>query len=152
MVEDNQSSPGRSLADIIKKEGESKDDVKDVLNRGVHKRPAEDGEEDEEGLPKKRAAWGSRLKTYPGRDVEGEEEDGDLDALLSGVTRKKQPVINEEKSGEEDDVIKREDSAEERKTLAAVPDINAPTATVKQEDADGEALTPVVFKKRKAKR
>ena len=128
---------GRSLADIMKQEGEdeNKDDVKNVdgIVRGVHKRKVEDEEEREQ--IERRKAWGSKLKRYPG-DEKNEGGDGDLDALLNGVGTKK--VKREEVKEEVDDAVEGE-----AKGMADIP--------VKQEE-DGDAVSPVVFKKRKGKR
>ena len=150
VIQDNRPAEGRSMPDIIKQEGASKDNVKEALSKGVHKR-AVDEDEEEQAASRKRAAWGSRLKTYPGRDQEGEDEE-DLDALLNGVTQKKQqqPSIKQEETGQDGSEVKKEDSLGNSKPLAAVPDIDAPTTDVKQED--GLEAPPVVFKKRKVKR
>ncbi len=136
----------RSLADFVKNEGEhSKEDVEiDLpLVRGVHKRKAEDEEEDAEQRSK-RKAWGSRLKTYPGTTDAGDE--GDLDALLSGVAKKKDSEAEAKK--EDEDEVKEEEA--EQQSLSAIPNIGEPAVGVKTED--GEMQAPIMFKKRKAKR
>lgn len=133
-----------SLADI-KSEEDRKEDVKDAINRGVHKRKIEDEEEDAAAAYRKRA-WGTKMKSYPGdKAAEGSE---DLDALLSGVTRKKPAEVQE--TSEEVPEVKREESLEE-KTMDAVPDVDAPPpAPIKQEE--GEDVPTVIFKKRKVKK
>lgn len=136
----------KSLAEIKQEE-----ETKGVLNKAVHKRKAED--DDEEGgeeVVRKRKVWGSSLKSYPGAGEGGEE---DLDALLSGVGKKKDggkeqvPVAPAgEVQGETDSSVKSEPAAEG--SAAAADD------GVKQEDGDSAVTAPpaVVFKKRKAKR
>jgi hypothetical protein len=130
----------RSLADI-KAEVQAEEEPKPLIGKGVHKRKAEEGEEEgekgeegEEAAPRSRA-WGSEFKAYPGaRAEEGEE---DLDALLSGVGKKKPPEVKEE-----DVEVKKEEVAEDEK--AAAP--------VKQEEGEEKAAPAVVFKKRKVKK
>ncbi|KAK3708889.1 hypothetical protein LTR37_011219 [Vermiconidia calcicola] len=123
----------RSIEDAVKRE-----DGEEGIIRGVHKRKAEEDEEDEAERKARRKAWGSSIKTFPGAE-DGEE---DLEALLSGVRAKE--VKKEEAE------VKKEAAAEDGEALGAVPDIDA--AVVKEEDGDGEFVAPVVFKKRKAKR
>ena len=155
VVPDDRPGGERSLADIIKQEGESKEDVKtgvaDFNIKGVHKRRAEDEDDarDEEAASRKKAAWGSRLRTYPGRDVD-EDQDVHLATLLSAVAKKKQPEVKEEEAADDGSEVKKEDSPEMGKSLAAVPEIDAPSVPVKQEEDD--VAPPVVFKKRKTKR
>lgn len=143
VIEQDQS-PDRSPADIVKEEQDDKSDIKIAipLNKGVHKRKAEEEEEAEQAARKK--AWGSRLKTYPGAATQG--DDGDLDALLGGIA-KVRPGVEEVKK-EEDGEVKTEDADDQ--ALSAIPDVDAPTAAVKSEDVGPDP--PVVFKKRKVKR
>lgn len=141
----------RSLADIKKEE---EDVAAAALNKGVHKRKAEDDEDarDEEAAPKKKI-WGNTFKSYPG--TQKDDQDDDLDALLSGVAKAPvQPSAIEETTSqtevkpETDDNIKREPTGF---TADAVADADV----AKQEDDNDGAITappPVVFKKRKAKR
>ena len=138
VVED--SAGERSLADIIKqeREEESKGDVKSVVKRKMA---------EEEAAPRIQAAWGSRKRIYPGHDRD-ERDDGDLDALLSGVGKKKALEIKAEDISE----VKKEESPPESKPLAAVPDINAPTAVKVKQEGSEDAPPPVVFKKRKVKK
>jgi hypothetical protein len=146
----------RSLADILKQEqevGDSKEGV--VLTEsesiGVRKRKAEDeegGVRDEEAAPPRTRMWGSTTRRYAGAD----DEEVDVDALLSGVIAKK--VKQEQRDdADESGELKKEDSTEE-KPLDAIPDVQASAASLKQEDgAGGEEVVPaVVFKKRKGKR
>ena len=147
VVEDDQAATGRSLADIIKQEGESKEDVKEevALSRGVHKRKADEEEEEAEAA-RKRLAWGSKLKSYPGA-IKDEGREEDLDALLSGV--KKKPEVIEQEAGEAD-AVKREATTEREKSTSDVSHVDA-SMPVKQDD-DAEAVAPVMFKKRKVKK
>ncbi|GAB1727028.1 hypothetical protein NU195Hw_g3881t1 [Hortaea werneckii] len=137
-----------SLSDI-KNEEDSKEDVRDAISRGVRKRKPE-GDEDEEEAAPARKAWGSKFRQYPGAASEGNGEEEDLDALLSGVTAKK-PKPEEVKKEESEDV-KGEEPAED-KPLDSIPDVNAPAATpVKQEEGEEKPAPAVVFKKRKVKK
>ncbi|KAI7552807.1 hypothetical protein KC331_g1642 [Hortaea werneckii] len=137
-----------SLSDI-RNEEESKEDVRDVISRGVRKRKPE-GEDDEEELAPARKAWGSKFRQYPGAASEGNGEEEDLDALLSGVTAKK-PKPEEVKKEESEDV-KGEEPAED-KPLESIPDVNAPAAApVKEEEQEEKPAPAVVFKKRKVKK
>lgn len=123
-----------SLAGIMKKEEESKEGV---LNKGVHKRKA-DEDEDGEGAAQvgsKRKVWGSSLKTYPGTS-QGDDEDGeDLDALLSGVGTKEK--VQEEGNSNAGEQVKEEAGTEEVKGEG---DVQKPLADVPP---------PVVFKKKR---
>ncbi|KAF2211552.1 hypothetical protein CERZMDRAFT_121499 [Cercospora zeae-maydis SCOH1-5] len=96
---------------------------------------------DEEAAPKSRKAWGSTVKTYPGK---AEDVDvADLDALLGGVRKKTKT--------EDGAVVKQEDGAGSA-TLDSVPDVEADTsAGIKTEDG-ASAAPAVVFKKRKGKK
>ena len=148
-VVEEDAAAGRSLAGIVKREGVGEEDAKDGggLSTGVRKRKVEDGEEGEDGAEIKRNAWGSRLKSYPGEDGGGEEE-GDLEALLSGVGAKN---VKEDEPAEEGDGVKEEEPPEDDNPISAIPDIDAPLAPMKKEDGE-DAAPPVVFKKRKVKR
>lgn len=161
----------RSLAGILKRENEMKTEVLDgdgevVSSRGVRKRKVEDEEEEEREAEKmRRKAWGSRFKTYPGGGGDGEGDVGgeeDLEALLSGVTAKK----NVKKQDEEEDAKLEDGETQAVKEESAVDDeikrgrpvldseAEAEAAAVKDEaEADKIDAPPVVFfKKRKAKR
>ncbi|KAK5675127.1 hypothetical protein LTS10_012201 [Elasticomyces elasticus] len=154
VVEDEQP---RSLADMIK--AEEGEDVKvevgvdglatsvDGVARGVHKRRAEEEEEEEarEAAYRKRA-YGTSKKVWPGSG--GGEVGEDLDALLSGVTKKKPAAEVKEEEAE----VKGEVPAEEDPVAPVKVESEVPTVPVKQEDAEEEALPAVVFKKRKVKR
>jgi len=145
-------SGARSLADIKKEE---EDAASAALNKGVHKRKAEDDEDvrDEEAAPKKKI-WGNTFKSYPG--VQTDDQDDDLDALLSGVARKptessssaavEQPTSQTELKAESGDGVKTEPKVSVEENAAE---------TAKEEVVADGAITappPVVFKKRKAKR
>lgn len=156
-------SVNRSLAEILaeskREEEDSKDEVKmeeeiKATAKGVYKRKAEEDDEDlrdEEAAPR-RKAWGSNIKTYPGsRDIE--EDLGDLDTLLSGVKRKREPEVKPEVV-DEGDVVKKEDGGEVSKPINTVPDVaGVDDAAVKEEAISGTTAPPaVVFKKRKGKK
>lgn len=155
-VVDPGRSGARSLADIKKEEEDNAAAAASgVLSKGVHKRKAEDDEDvrDEEAAPKKKI-WGNTFKTYPG--AQAEDEDEDLDALLSGVGKKPAQssgsvAIETPKSPAQ---VKSE-SGEEVKTETESTKDTISSATAKQEGDDDAAITappPVMFKKRKAKR
>ncbi|KAK5168422.1 uncharacterized protein LTR77_006992 [Saxophila tyrrhenica] len=155
-VVEDEVKPERSLADIMKweqdAEAESKLGIKveEGQSRGVRKRKMEDEEDvrDEEAAPKERKLWGSSMRRYPGAEVEEEGDGEDLDALLSGVKRKKQ----DETALKAERGLKKEESNGE-KPLDTIPEIDAPLAAIKQEDEGGEdTAAPVVFKKRKGKK
>ncbi|GIZ40175.1 hypothetical protein CKM354_000352700 [Cercospora kikuchii] len=144
----------RSLAEILAEARRGEDTVKeekeishdhedeDDDKTGVKRKFDDDDDpRDEEAAPKMRKAWGSTVKTYPGKTEE--VDTADLDALLGGVKKKAKT--------EDGSVVKEEDGAGST-TLNSVPDVEAGTsADVKQED--GAAATPaVVFKKRKGKK
>lgn len=141
VVEDGTSE--RSLANIVKDEHIKQEDNESKLPliKGVHKRKADEEEDAEQSA--KRKAWGSKLKTYPGKGDEDDKED--LDALLSGITKKK-PTDEEVKKEGVKEEVKDETDAEEQ-PLSSIPDITAPASDVKQEEE-----APVVFKRRKVKR
>lgn len=152
----------RSLAEILaeskKEEEENANEVKteeEVKStaKGVHKRKAEDDDEDtrdEEAAPK-RKAWGSNFRAYPG-SKDTEEDAGDIDALLSGVKRKKEPEVKPE-FAEDGEMVKKEEGDEVLNPIDAVPDVSgAQDATVKEEAKSSTAAPAVVFKKRKGKK
>ena len=144
-------SGSRSLADIKKEE---EDVASAALNKGVHKRKAEDDEDvrDEEAAPKKKI-WGNAFKSYPG--AQKEDQDDDLDALLSGVVKAPvqladsgEPTSQTEAKLETDDSIKTEPTG-------SITNPDAVADVAKQEEEIEGAITappPVMFKKRKAKR
>ncbi|KAK5722415.1 hypothetical protein LTR15_005645 [Elasticomyces elasticus] len=154
VVEDEQP---RSLADMIKAEEGEEGKVEigvdglamgvDGVARGVHKRRAEEEEEEEaREIAYRKRAYGTSKKVWPGAG--GVKAAEDLDALLSGVTKKKVAVEvkKEEDGGQQADVPAKEDSVATVKMES-----EAPTVPVKQENAEEEALPAVVFKKRKVK-
>ncbi|KAJ5532839.1 hypothetical protein N7494_009391 [Penicillium frequentans] len=138
---------------------------------GIRKRKLE-GDEDEEGgqIPEQYVSkgWGSRMKTYPGAEDDG--DDGDLDALLASTKDLKKAKMEKEavESKEQESSFslapkKEEDEPADSKAPAAtVPDVEEPNP-VKKEEADDSAIPMpsaapeseevpgVVFKKRKAK-
>ena len=152
VIEDDQVSASNSLADILKQESVKKEEEeKNTIIKGVHKRTA-DEEEDliAEERSKKKAAWGSRLKSYPGKDVE--DDDGeDLDAILNGVSAKKKPIGTTDGGAMDEEIVDAAKKSPEDDKLAIA------SSEVKPEypDEPEGALTapPVpVFKKRKAKK
>lgn len=139
----------RSLADIKQEE---EDAASAALNKGVHKRKAEDDEDvrDEEAAPKKKI-WGNTFKSYPG--TQKDDQDDDLDALLSGVVKAPvQAAATEEPASQAE--IKTE-TGDDIKTEPAGSTADAVGEVTKHEDENDGAITappPVMFKKRKAKR
>jgi hypothetical protein len=144
-------------------EGEKKPEA---LALGVRKRAPD--EEEAEEIEAKKARWGSRYRTHP-----TEEEDGDLDALLSSATQKGKTVAVTleviEKVEQEGEEIKKEPGVEGTEIPVDVRPIDKPDVPeVKSEPLDGEVAlaasiagetreegekpsVAVVFKKRKAK-
>ncbi|KAK0117646.1 hypothetical protein ONS95_011978 [Cadophora gregata] len=149
---------------IIEPEGSEK--KPEALALGVRKRVVDEDEAELNEAKKRR--WGSAYRTHP-----TEDGDDDLDALLSNATRKgKEPVTKvevkeevkretsepklEEASDPKEETqstdvpeptgIKKELSEVDSKTLDSLP----PVEGLKQE-ADEQACSGVVFKKRKAK-
>jgi hypothetical protein len=133
---------------IEPEEGEKRPEA---LALGVRKRQAD--EEDEDELEAKKRRWGSHYKSHP-----IQEDDGNLDALLSDAAWKGKPEVkNESKDGvkkeqteasfilDDKTTIKTEASEEE---LAIPTDIPGLEDKTKQDDA---VAPGIVFKKRKAK-
>ncbi|KAM3447296.1 hypothetical protein MY3296_008880 [Beauveria thailandica] len=122
---------------------------------GVRKREENEEEKEEEeavrGLFKKAKRWGRDSKGMP------DDQDAELDALLSGSLVKKQPVAEDDAKEEEEEKVeeKTEDGIEVKlePTVKEEPDTAAGGITetaAKSEDADS-AVAAVVFKKRKPK-
>ena len=135
-------------SNVKNEQEDSKEDVKPVGSIGVHKRRAEEAEEEareEEAAAFRQRAWGTKMKSYPG--AKGGEVGADLDALLSGVSKKSSAGIKQ--ATDAAPKVKHEDSPDEQ-PIATVPDVDAALANVKQEAA--ESVPAVVFKKRKVKR
>ncbi|GAB7348448.1 hypothetical protein MBLNU459_g6865t1 [Dothideomycetes sp. NU459] len=114
---------------------------------GVRKRKLDEDDEELEAAASARKSWGSKFKSYPG--AKGTDGDEDLDALLSGAIIKK-PKAEEDQAKDTPSTLKKEESADAAVPLAAVPDVDEPHATVKEEV--DVAAAPIVFKKRKGKR
>lgn len=135
----------------------------DAIALGVRKRQVE--EEDEEAVEAKKKRYGSRYRTHP-----IEQDQGDLDALLNNITRKgKEPALKSEteiaikeelklesgteisssnnsglgSEGQNPTGIKKEASDEISITAAAHPDL--------KQEGEEPVATGIVFKKRKAK-
>lgn len=154
-VAEPSGSGGRTLAEIKKGEEESAK-ASGALSKGVHKRKAEDDEaaRDEEAAPKTKKIWGNSLKSYPGS--KNEEDDEDLDALLSGVGKKpaeSKPTTASHEIKRDDHVkVESDDGVKSEPTTADT----APAEGVPKEEETGEsAITappPVMFKKRKSKK
>jgi hypothetical protein len=145
-------------------EGEKKPEARAL---GVRKRVPD--EEEAEEIETKKRRWGSTYRTHP-----AEEDNGDLDGLLSNATRKsKGPAVKFEVKGEakqECEEIKNEPGADEIDAPTELSPMDAAKEPwIKRELSDGEAVLPaamegdlkqegeeqtaagVVFKKRKAK-
>jgi hypothetical protein len=135
---------------VVEENGEKKPDA---VALGVRKRAVEDEEEEAEA---KKLTWGSRYKTHP-----VEEDNADLDALLSNVTRKEEaPAVKSEAEIVKQEVkeevkeevpqpkgVKTEPSEEEGKISEVVP----PSDIAVKAEGEVQAAPGVVFKKRKAK-
>lgn len=154
-------SGNRSLAEILAEAKREPEDVKEESDgeeesKASRKRRLEH-EEDEEFAPR-RKAWGSNFKTYPGSEA-ATDSDVNLDALLKGVVKKKEPAVKTEASdivkqeqAEGEDIVKQEEDSTSTKPLITVPDIAASAEShVKPEPAQ-ESAPAVVFKKRKGKK
>lgn len=152
---------------IIESEGEKKPDA---IALGVRKR--EPGDADEEEIEAKKSRWGSAYRTHP-----TEEDDGELDALLSNITRRSNAPPPKIEAEEDEKEIKDEsrgsglpvkslfgelgtdepETPEKPKIKLEpsgddlpIPDtVQSLNPTVKQEGE--EAALGIVFKKRKAK-
>jgi hypothetical protein len=155
---------------VIKDDVDGGDAKKEATATGVRKRGAEEDKEEEEalqGLFKKPRKWGRDSRAMP------QEEDSELDALLSGsiltrptpsedtVTKReeepsegiKQEVKEEVKEEDDNDAVKKEpdDEAPQGLTIPVKkeeePALDRP---VKPEESEG-GPAPVVFRKRKPK-
>lgn len=135
----------------------------EAVATGVRKRVKREGEDEEDealqGLFKKPKKWGRDTKR-------AEEDDLDLDALLSGSLKQAQPVKQEKSESNSGDTVKKEEeevkspikeeSPEDDHGIsipAKTGDDSTDTAPVKAEDsaATGVEVPAVVFKKRKPK-
>ncbi|KAF4951852.1 hypothetical protein FSARC_12802 [Fusarium sarcochroum] len=135
---------------IIETKKENEEAKIESRANGVRKREATEDEKEEEeavrGLFKKPRRWGRDSKAMP------QQEDKELDALLSGSTFTPRPMKEEEEDTEEVKV-------EEEVTGDATPDTTAVKAEapdaeplIKPEAEDAESgVQKVVFKKRKPK-
>lgn len=135
---------------VVEADGEKKPDA---VALGVRKRAIEDEEEEAEA---KKLRWGSRFKTHP-----VEDDNSDLDALLSSVTRKDESPsvkpeapdtkqeIKEEAKAEipQTEGVKKEPLEEEGKISEVIP----PSDVAIKAEGEEQAVPGVIFKKRKAK-
>ncbi|KAH7129902.1 hypothetical protein B0J13DRAFT_588149 [Dactylonectria estremocensis] len=144
------------------KDGDEDKNVESRAN-GVRKREVTEDQKEEEdavqSLFKRPRRWGRDSKAMP------QDEDKELDALLSGSTFQPTPAVKNEEDVKEEDVkgedapedktdikLEKSDSAEEAPDASAVK-----TETIRQEppikpETDGElGIAPIVFKKRKPK-
>lgn len=129
----------------------------DALALGVRKR--EDEDEDEEAKEAKKRRWGTAIRTYP-----TENNDDDLDALLSNTSKGKGPDSKPETDGGIKIDIKKENTGD----VEALSSIKREEPAVKSETEDDvktniqqvpeateqnnePAPSGVIFKKRKAK-
>ena len=148
---------------IIEPEGEKKPDA---IAMGIRKR--EDRDEDEDELEAKRMRYESRFRTHP-----VEDESGDLDALLSTVSRKDKEVTKTEPKDEPTtgwvakEEIKQETfstndiasmgdevqkSSIKREPLDEEPTVHTAIAPPISNNPEPEGSVPsIVFKKRRAK-
>ncbi|CAD6441645.1 52ea8945-0b78-44f2-a026-46dacb73a171 [Sclerotinia trifoliorum] len=128
----------------------------DALALGVRKREAED--EDEEAKEAKRKRWGTAIRTYP-----TENNDDDLDTLLSNTAKGKGPGLKAETDNGIKIEIKREnaENVEPPSSSKKEPAVKAETEEdtkidIKQvpeatEQNNEPPASGVIFKKRKAK-
>lgn len=135
----------------------------EAVATGVRKRVKREGEDEEEealrGLFKKPRKWGRDTKR-------AEEEDLDLDALLSGSLKQMQSVKQEKSESNSGDTVKKEEEEVKPPIKEETPendhglsipakigDDSNDTAPVKAEEsaAAGVEVPAVVFKKRKPK-
>lgn len=146
----------------IDPEGEKKPDA---IALGVRKR--EDRDEDEDELEAKKMKYESRYRTHP-----VEDETGDLDALLSTVTRKDKEIMKTELKDESatgwvakeeikqeplatNDLVTTDDEAQnpsiKREPLDEDPTVYAVIGSpIPKPESEG-SMPGIVFKKRKAK-
>lgn len=155
-------SGNRSLAEILAEAKRQPEDVKEKSPEGdeefktARKRKLEH-DEDEETAPR-RKAWGSNFKTYPGVRDQVDDDDVNLDDLLKGVAKKKEPatkdesdqVVKQEKADGED-IVKQEDEST-FDPLSTVPDAAETTRSEVKAESTSEPAPAVVFKKRKGKK
>ncbi|KAK8044598.1 hypothetical protein PG993_004622 [Apiospora rasikravindrae] len=136
----------------------------EAVATGVRKRVKREGEDEEEealqGLFKKPRKWGRDTKR-------AEEDDADLDALLSGSLKQAEPVKQEKPEINSEIPVKKEEEEEVKSSIkeespendhgisapAKTGEDSANTAPVKAEEssAAGVEVPAVVFKKRKPK-
>ncbi|KAI5370569.1 putative WW domain-binding protein [Septoria linicola] len=129
----------------IKREDELDEQEDTKATAGVKRKADEDDEDDprdEEAAPRLKKAWGSTVKTYPGKTEE--LDDGDLDALLGGVRKKAAKT--------EDGENVKQESEGHGVALSAVPDIEGAASSGIKQEGDVASTPAVVFKKRKGKK
>ncbi|TFB02616.1 hypothetical protein CCMA1212_005362 [Trichoderma ghanense] len=131
---------------------------------GVRKREETDEQKEEEeamrGLFKKPRRWGRDSKTMP------DDEDQDLDALLSTAVplkaeaKREEDAVKKEENAEDDDsskvkILKEEDvpikSEPDAELQGQEPSIHRDAVVKAEETEEPSGITPVVFKKRKPK-
>ncbi|EME88259.1 uncharacterized protein MYCFIDRAFT_76090 [Pseudocercospora fijiensis CIRAD86] len=115
---------------VQEREVEDRGSISNLLKRKIEEN---EDPRDEEATPRQKKAWGSNIKSYPGKK-DDDADIGDLDALLSGVKKK-------ESKAEGDIQVKTEPNGEVGKALDSLPDVEG-----------AGAATTVVFKKRKGKK
>ncbi|KAM5385645.1 hypothetical protein ACJZ2D_000844 [Fusarium nematophilum] len=139
---------------VIKTKTEEEDEKVKVESRanGVRKREATEDEKEEEdavrGLFKKPRRWGRDSKTIP------QEEDKELDALLSGSTFVPRAEEDVKKEEDTENVKTEEDATGDAAPQTTATKTEAPDAKplVKPEPEEaGSGVQTVVFKKRKPK-
>ncbi|EGR45248.1 uncharacterized protein TRIREDRAFT_68647 [Trichoderma reesei QM6a] len=131
---------------------------------GVRKREETDEQKEEEeamrGLFKKPRRWGRDSKTMP------DDEDQDLDALLSNAvplkteTKREEDAVKKEEDADDGDSTKVKILKEEDVSIKSDPDaelhgkepaVDREPVVKAEETGESSGITPVVFKKRKPK-
>ncbi|TQV96680.1 hypothetical protein V2A60_002935 [Cordyceps javanica] len=138
-------------------EGEGEDNKIEARASGVRKRNENEDEKEEEaavrGLFKKPRRWGRDSKAMP------DDQEAELDALLSGPLVKKQPTeqdgVKSEGAGEAEAVVKAEDKTDVKLEPPVKEELDTATSGITDTAATSEDAGPaegaVVFKKRKSK-
>jgi hypothetical protein len=132
----------------------SKEDTKDLLDRGERKRKFQSAQDDEEEeIPEVRKGWGRAFKSFPGSKA----QDDDIGALLGSAIK-----LKNEEAEEEEDETKPEATVDEEQPketgIKAEPSeestgLDGAASTPKEDITSTKEAPPpaVLFKKRKAK-
>lgn len=159
-------SEGDRLRDLVdvKSEREGEEHKGSGVNKEGNKRRAddEDDELEEQQDSRKRKTWGSRIKEYPG--TSGNDVGEDLDALISGIAKKKAAFKAQESNAGTEAMVATNGAARQtpdgplldsQDTVKTEPYTDEPdNADVKQEENESAITAPpvVIFKKRKSKK